>query len=157
MRRKFEDEVARLFETLRAKHELPPLTRIIHRQALEELVCSSAALDMAVWEENSPGAVMYKTNDPATTHTELERIGARNSEASRGSSNWQHLQNRQSFPAQRYQVPAQRYQAPPQHFQSAPRSAPRFGGGGFGSFGGGGGFHGSGGGFHGGGGHGGRR
>jgi hypothetical protein len=84
-------------------------------------------------------------------------VGARNSEASRGSSNWQHLQDRQSFPAQRYQVPAQRYQSPPQQFQSAPRYAPRFGGGGFGSFGGGGGFHGSGGGFHGGGGRGGRR
>jgi hypothetical protein len=74
LRRKYEDEVARLFETLRAKHELPTLTRIIHRQALEELVCSSAALDTAVWGENSPGAVMYKTSDPATTHTELERI-----------------------------------------------------------------------------------
>jgi uncharacterized protein DUF3300 len=75
-----------------------------------------------------------------------DQVGARKPEASRGSSNGRHLQDRQNYPA-----PAQRYQAPPQHFQSAPRmSAPHFGGGGFGSFGGGGGFHG-------GGGHGGRR
>jgi hypothetical protein len=75
LRRKSEDEVARLFETLRAKQELPPLTRIIHRQSLEELVCSSAQLDRAVWWENRPGAVIYKTDDPGTSNKELERIG----------------------------------------------------------------------------------
>jgi uncharacterized membrane protein YgcG len=94
------------------------------------------------------------------------QVGAPNSRASAGSSNWQHFQGRQSqqapaqrsqapaqryqapaqrsqqAPAQRSQAPAQRYQAPQQHFQSAPRmSAPNFGGGGGGSrnFGGGGG------------------
>lgn len=73
LRRKSEDQVARLFETLRAKQELPPFTRVIHRQSLEELVCSSAQLDRAVWWENTPGAVMYKTDDLMGT-PDLEEI-----------------------------------------------------------------------------------
>jgi hypothetical protein len=114
------------------------------------------------------------------------QAGARNSQASSGSSGWQHFQGRQSYqapaqryqgsaqryqaPAQRYQGSAQRYQAPAQRYQSVPRMSPpnygggasrSFGGGGAsGSSGGGGGsrsFGGGGGGFHGGGGHGGSR
>jgi hypothetical protein len=74
LRRKQEDEVARMFETLRAKDELPPLARIAHRKSLEELVCSSASLGSPVWGQNSPGAVMYKTDEPASSNQDLERI-----------------------------------------------------------------------------------
>jgi hypothetical protein len=74
LRRRYEDEVARLFETTRAKDELPPLARISHRESLEELVCSAASLNAPVWGENSPGAVMYRTDNPASANQELERI-----------------------------------------------------------------------------------
>ncbi|HTS46959.1 MAG TPA: hypothetical protein VMH05_03390 [Bryobacteraceae bacterium] len=74
LRRKVEDEVARLFEKLRAEQGLPSLTRIKHRQSLEELVCTSAMLDKAVWRENSPGALIYRTDNPAASSPELERI-----------------------------------------------------------------------------------
>lgn len=69
-----EDQVAHLFEALRAKEELPRLTRIAHRESLEELVCTAALRDAAVWGENRPGALMYRTNDPASSNGDLEQI-----------------------------------------------------------------------------------
>lgn len=74
LRRKYEDEIARLFETLRAKDELPSLARIAHRESLEELVCSSASLNAPVWRENRPGALMYRTDNLASSSQDLERI-----------------------------------------------------------------------------------
>jgi hypothetical protein len=73
-RRKYEDDVARLFEVIRAKDELPRLTRIPRRDSLEELVCSAASLNAPVWQENRPGALMYKTDNPASPSQELEKI-----------------------------------------------------------------------------------
>ena len=74
LRRKQEDEVARIFETFRAKDKLPPLARIAHRKSLEELACSSASVGSAVWGQNSPGAVMYKTDNAALPNQDLEHI-----------------------------------------------------------------------------------
>jgi len=74
LRRKYEDDVARQFEAIRAKDELPPLKRIPRRDSLEELVCSAASLNAPVWRENRPGALMYKTDNPASPGQELERI-----------------------------------------------------------------------------------
>jgi hypothetical protein len=73
-RRNYEDQLARLFETLRAKDQLPPLARIVHRESLEELVCSAASLDSPVWGENRPGALMYRTSDPASLSSDLQDI-----------------------------------------------------------------------------------
>ena len=73
-RRKYEDQVAGLFETLRTKRELPPLTRIRDRKSLEELVCAAAVLDKVVCRWNSSGAVMYRTDNLATVDPDLERI-----------------------------------------------------------------------------------
>jgi hypothetical protein len=74
LRRKYEDDVARLFEAIRAKDELPALGRIAHRESLEELVCSTASLNAPVWRENRPGAVMYKTDNPESPSHELAEI-----------------------------------------------------------------------------------
>jgi len=71
---RLEDQVAGLFESIRAKDGLQALARIGHRQSLDELVCSAAALDRPVWRENRPGAVMYRTNDPTSPTEDLERI-----------------------------------------------------------------------------------
>jgi hypothetical protein len=74
LRRTYEENVARLFETIRAKQELPPLMRIMHRQSLDELVCSAASLDEPVWKNNSPGALMYRTQDPGAENADLDEI-----------------------------------------------------------------------------------
>jgi len=74
LRHQHEDEVARLFETIRARDGLPALTRIGRRESLEELVCSAASDDAPVWRENRPGALMYRTDDPAKPTPVLERI-----------------------------------------------------------------------------------
>jgi hypothetical protein len=73
---RLEDEVSRLFEAIRAKDGLPPLTRINHRQSLQQLVCSAAALNAPVWRENRPAAVMYRTGDPRSASQGLEQIAA---------------------------------------------------------------------------------
>lgn len=73
-RRRLEDQLARLFESIRAKQGLPPLARIGHRQSLEELVCSAASLDASAWRYNSPAALMYRTSDPAAANQHLEQI-----------------------------------------------------------------------------------
>jgi hypothetical protein len=74
LRRKNEDALARLFETLRAKGELQPLTRIVHRKSLQELVCTAASLDAPVWKQNSPGALMYRTGNQTSSNSDLEGI-----------------------------------------------------------------------------------
>jgi hypothetical protein len=74
LRRKYEDDVAHLFETLRTKAELPRLARISSRESLEELVCSTASLNAPVWRENRPAALMYRTSNPGASSEELERV-----------------------------------------------------------------------------------
>jgi hypothetical protein len=72
--RHYEDEVARMLETTRAKEKLPPLARIVHRESLEQLVCRAATLDAPVWKQNSAGALMYRTENPASLSEDLENI-----------------------------------------------------------------------------------
>ena len=74
LRRQYEDEVAQSFEKFRDKDKLTRLKRIAHRQSLEQLVCTAALNDAPAWSQNSPGAVMYRTDNLAFVTQELERI-----------------------------------------------------------------------------------
>jgi hypothetical protein len=57
-----EDQVAKLFETIRANAKIPPLERIKHRDSLEQTACTVAQTDIipkAKWG-------FYKTLQPAS-------------------------------------------------------------------------------------------
>jgi hypothetical protein len=86
LRRQYEDKIARSFEALRDKGNLTRLKRIAHREALEQLVCTAALNDSPVWRENSPAALMYRTDNPALLTPELERI-ARYKDLLQGGNN----------------------------------------------------------------------
>jgi hypothetical protein len=65
-----EDAVAKLLENIRADAKLPPLTRIRHRDEIEQLVCTIALKDAA--PPHSFG--IYKTARPDLISTELNRV-----------------------------------------------------------------------------------
>ena len=69
-----EDQVAKLFEDIRAEAKVPPLQRIRHRADLEQHVCSSALTN------NPPkfGVVSYITADPESITPELQKVASSN-------------------------------------------------------------------------------
>lgn len=69
-----EDQVAKLFESIRAEAKLPPLKRIRHRADLEQRVCMSALTDKPL----KFGDVAYLTDDPESITPELEKIASSN-------------------------------------------------------------------------------
>jgi hypothetical protein len=69
-----EDQVAKLFEGIRAEAKLPPLMRIQHRANLEQGVCMSALNDKPL----KFGNVFYTTTDPESTTPELKKIASSN-------------------------------------------------------------------------------
>ncbi len=69
-----EDQVAKLFEGIRAGAKLPQLQRIRHRAELEQGVCTSALTD----EPSKLGAAFYITGDPESITPELKKIASLN-------------------------------------------------------------------------------
>src|SRR5579863_1998783 len=68
-----EEQVAKLFEGIRAEAKLPQLERIGHRPQLEQGVCTSALT-------GSPyhGAASYITTDPGSMTPELKKVASSN-------------------------------------------------------------------------------
>lgn len=67
-----EDQVAKLFEGIRAEAKLPQLQRIRHRADLEQGVCTSAFTD----KPSNRGAAFYVTSDPESIAPELQEIAS---------------------------------------------------------------------------------
>jgi hypothetical protein len=71
---RYERQAAKAFETIRRENNLPKLSRIAHRQQLDQLVCTAALNDANPSGQNFPAALMYKTSDPASVTEELKSI-----------------------------------------------------------------------------------
>jgi hypothetical protein len=69
-----EDQVARLFEHIRAEANLPHLKRIRHRPELEQDICTSALNG----ERSKHASAFYVTTDPESSVPELTRIASSN-------------------------------------------------------------------------------
>ena len=75
---KYERQIALTFESIRQENNLPKLSRIAHRQDLDQLVCTAALNDANPSGQNFPAALMYKTSDPASVNEELKSIARYN-------------------------------------------------------------------------------
>ncbi len=71
---KYERQVAQTFEAIRRDSTLPKLSRIAHRQQLDQLVCTAALNDANPSGQNFPANLMYKTSDPTSVTGELKSI-----------------------------------------------------------------------------------
>jgi hypothetical protein len=71
-----EDEIAKLFETIRVDAKLPPLTRIRHRDSLEQLVCTIASAGTLGNRHSGDRAAYYKTARPQSISAELTRVAS---------------------------------------------------------------------------------
>ena len=69
-----EDQVAKLFEGIRADAKLPRLQRIRYRADLEQGICTSALTG----QPSKQGAAFYITADPESITPELKKIAASN-------------------------------------------------------------------------------
>jgi hypothetical protein len=69
-----EDQVAKLFEGIRAEARLPQLKRIRHRDDLEQRVCTSALSG----KPPKQGSSFYVTADPESITPELKEIASSN-------------------------------------------------------------------------------
>jgi hypothetical protein len=71
-----EDQIAKLFETIRVDAKLPSLTRIGHRDSLEQQVCAIAHAgtlgNRRAWDR----AAYYKTAQPQSISAELTRVAS---------------------------------------------------------------------------------
>jgi hypothetical protein len=72
--KQYEDQLSRVFESLRRENRAPKLSRIPDRQDLRELVCTAALNDANPYGENSPANLMYKTPDPFLITEDLKSI-----------------------------------------------------------------------------------
>jgi hypothetical protein len=75
---KYERQIAQHFESIRHENKLPKLSRIAHRQDLDQLVCTAALNDANPSGQNFPAALMYKTPDPESVTEELKSIARYN-------------------------------------------------------------------------------
>jgi hypothetical protein len=71
---KYERQIAQTFESIRRDSALPKLSRITHRQQLDQLVCTAALNDSNPYHENAPANLIYKTSDPTSVTEELKSI-----------------------------------------------------------------------------------
>jgi hypothetical protein len=69
-----EDQVAKLFESIRTEAKLPQLKRIRHRDNLEQSVCTSALSG----KPSDRGSANYVTTDPESITPELHKIASSN-------------------------------------------------------------------------------
>jgi len=69
-----EDQVAKLFEGIRAEANISPLQRIGHRADLEQSICTSALTDTPP----KVASAFYVTVDPESVTPELKKIASSN-------------------------------------------------------------------------------
>jgi hypothetical protein len=82
-----EDQVAKLFETIRVDAKIPPLERIGHRDSLEEEVCTAALAGTTPKYFRTNTSVFYKSTDPGSVSPELNRIASFNQLHSKDNPN----------------------------------------------------------------------
>ena len=73
-----EDQVAKLFESIRIDGKLPPLTRIKHRDSLEQQVCTIAQAGALANQHSGDLYAIYGTSQPESISTELIRVASFN-------------------------------------------------------------------------------
>jgi hypothetical protein len=71
-----EDDVAKLFATVRSDAKLPALTRIGHRDSLEQLVCTMANSGTLQNRHSGDRAAFYITANPQLISPELTRVAS---------------------------------------------------------------------------------
>ena len=71
-----EDQLAKLVETIRIDAKLPPLTRIRHRDSLEQQVCTIAHAGTLGNRRSWDRAAYYKTAQPQSISAELTRVAS---------------------------------------------------------------------------------
>src|SRR5258707_15182951 len=71
-----EDEVSKLFETVRADAKISQLTRIRHRDSLEQSVCTIALTGTLRKLTSTDTSTVYKTLQPGSISTELKRLAS---------------------------------------------------------------------------------
>jgi hypothetical protein len=82
-----EDQVAKLFETIRADSKIPPLTRIGHRDSLEQQVCTLALTGKPPkYVVSAKISALYKTTEPGSPSPELKVVASFNDLHSK--NNW---------------------------------------------------------------------
>lgn len=78
-----EDQIAKLFESIRIDGKLPPLTRIKHRDSLEQQVCTIAQAGALANQHSGDLYAIYKTSQPESISTELIRVASFNKQDSK--------------------------------------------------------------------------
>jgi hypothetical protein len=73
-----EDQVAKMFETIRADAKLPPLGRITHRDSLEQKVCTFVLSGSLPKLRLSNTSALYITPNPETVSAELKHVASFN-------------------------------------------------------------------------------
>jgi hypothetical protein len=71
-----EDQVAKSFQTIRTDANLPPLSRISHRDSLEQLVCTVAKTGIVPKNSVRDTFTLYKTLRPELISTELKQVAS---------------------------------------------------------------------------------
>src|SRR6267154_3556151 len=71
-----EDQIAKLFETIRADARLPPLGRIGHRRSLEQQVCTLALTAATPKQKLIRTFALYKTLHPESVSTQLSQVAS---------------------------------------------------------------------------------
>jgi hypothetical protein len=69
-----EDKVAKLFEGIRADAKIPQLTRIGHRESLEQKVCTISLTDKPPKQTSANVFAFYKTTNPDSVTPELSKV-----------------------------------------------------------------------------------
>jgi hypothetical protein len=71
-----EDQVAKQFETIRSDLNRPRLTRIDHRDSLEQTVCTIALTDTPPKYTSTDISGFYKTAQPESVSAELKKVAS---------------------------------------------------------------------------------
>lgn len=76
-----ENQVAKLFETIRTDANISHLERIGHRDSLEQQVCTAALADARPDYAITKESAFYKTTDPGSVSPELNKVASFNQPA----------------------------------------------------------------------------
>ncbi len=79
-----EGDVANLLEKIRADAKLPPLTRIVHRDSLEQMVCTMANSGKPPTGRSGNLAAFYLTADPQMVSPALTGVSSSNKQGADG-------------------------------------------------------------------------
>jgi hypothetical protein len=69
-----EDQIAKLFETIRTDAKIPQLDRIGHRDSLEQEVCTAALAGTLSKYPSTNQSALYKTTEPGSVSPELNKV-----------------------------------------------------------------------------------